>query len=101
MAGLDTAKLPRETIRGDVDPYQYAWDLNCSRLDYKPAQKAAIRIKIEKESGEIQRRREEAGEKANRKRSRAAKAQHEASNPRRGETSGSPQRLTGRGHHTP
>lgn len=71
MAGLDTSKLPRRTLDPDSDPYQWAWDANCSRLDYSPAQKAAIRIKIEEASGELQRAREEAARKANE--ARAAK----------------------------
>lgn len=69
MAGLDTRRLPRESIPSDVDPYLWAWDANCSRLDYSPAQKAAIRLKIEEASGDLARMQAEIEEKANRARS--------------------------------
>lgn len=69
MAGLDTRRLPRETIPADVDPFLWAWDANCARLDYSPAQKAAIRLKIEEASGDLARSRAAITEEANRARS--------------------------------
>lgn len=87
MAGLDTRKLPRRSLGSDVDPFLWAWDANCSRLDYTPAQKAAIRIKIEEASGDLARMRAEIAESANRARAEKAKEQHEVSNPRAGERS--------------
>lgn len=68
MAGLDTAKLPRRTLAASEDPYEWAWDANCARLDYSPAQKAAIRIKIEEASGDLARMKAEIEDKANRAR---------------------------------
>jgi hypothetical protein len=65
MAGIPTEKIPRRTVNGDTDPFLWAWDANCSRLDYAPAQKAAIRIKIDEASGELARLREEREEEAN------------------------------------
>lgn len=88
VAGLDTEKLPRRNLSSDVDPYLWAWDANCSRLDYSPAQKAAIRLKIEEASGDLARMQAEIAEKANRARAEKAKEQHEESNPRAGERSG-------------
>lgn len=69
LASVNTDKLPRRNIPLEEDPYQWAWDANCSRLDYMPAQKAAIRIKIEEASGELARMRAELKRQANESRS--------------------------------
>lgn len=68
MASIPTEKIPKRTLSADVDPYLWAWDANCSRLDYTPAQKVAIRIKIEEASGDLARMRAEIAESANRAR---------------------------------
>jgi hypothetical protein len=68
MAGIPTEKIPRRTVAAGTDPFLWAWDANCSRLDYAPAQKAAIRIKIEEASGELARMHAAIEEEANRAR---------------------------------
>lgn len=68
LAGLDTDRLPRRNLAPDVDPYLWAWDANCSRLDYTPSQKAAVRILVDEASGELARLRAERAAEANRAR---------------------------------
>ena len=87
-AGMSTDRVPRRNLPSDTDPYLWAWDANCSRLDYTIGQKAAIRVKIEEASGDLARQRATIAEAANKARSEKAKEQHAASNPRAGEKSG-------------
>ncbi|BDG04955.1 ParB N-terminal domain-containing protein [Anaeromyxobacter oryzae] len=82
LAGIAPKDVPRRSLDESIDPYQYAWDLNCSRLDYSPAQKAAIRIKVNEASGELQRAQEEAEERANRARAEKAKGNDNAAKER-------------------
>jgi hypothetical protein len=86
VAGIPTEKIPKRNLDPDVDPYLWAWDANCSRLDYTPAQKAAIRIKIEEASGELARMKAAIDEQANRSRSEKAKGNANAA-PARAENS--------------
>lgn len=75
MAGLDVANLPRRNLSPDTDPFQYAWDANCERLNYAPKTKADIAVKIAEASGELARLRAGAAARANASRSEKAKAQ--------------------------
>jgi len=50
---------PKTRVVRDIDPYAYVWSLNGCRRDLPPAVKAAIRLRIEKASGEWQRLAEE------------------------------------------
>jgi hypothetical protein len=75
VAGIPTAKIPKRHLPPETDPYAWAWDANCSRLDYTPRLKAAIKLKVDEESGALQRRRAEALAAANRARSEKAKEQ--------------------------
>ncbi len=85
ISGIDTRKLPRQNLPDDIDPYQYAWDLNCARLDYAPQQKAAIRIKIMKASGELAKIKAEIEEEANQSRMEKTAVQHKVSKPWKGQ----------------
>ncbi len=86
LLGHPSKDIPKTNLPPDVDPFQYAWDANCERLDYTPMQKAAIRINVDEASGALWKAREEAVAKANKSRAAKAEAQHAVSNPRAGET---------------
>lgn len=68
-AGMSTERVPRRNLPSDTDPYLWAWDANCSRLDYTVGQKAAIRVKIEEASGDLAKQRATIAEAANKARS--------------------------------
>jgi len=73
--GIPPEKIPQRALPEGTDPYAYAWDLNCARLDYTPGQKVEIRLKVMEASGELARIAAEAKAKADAARSEKAKEQ--------------------------
>lgn len=68
------------------NPWSMSWSLNGARRDLEDTRRALIKIKIDAGSDQWTTHASEIAAKANAKRSEAAKAQHEVSIPRRGET---------------
>lgn len=87
--GLPLARLPKEQLLPTRDPFLYAWDRNCERLDYTPGLKADIHAKVMVESGQLDRLRRGAEERANAARAEAAKSNGNAAK-RRTENSRAP-----------
>jgi hypothetical protein len=90
ICGIPWRELPKVNLPEEANPYDWAWMMNCERLDYRPSEKSEIHARIKEESGKLLARREEKAAEANRKRSEAAKVQHSVSKPRAGEKSGLP-----------
>lgn len=89
VLGIPTQDIPKVKLPPDADPYAYAWDANCERLDYSPGKKAEIRLRIEEASGEWARRLEEARVRANEKRAEKAEGNKNAAK-EKSENSGAP-----------
>lgn len=77
-AGLDPTNprhFPRINLPADTDPYLYAWDRNCERLDYDKGKKVEIRALVDEASGKLAQERAETRAAADRARSEKAKKQ--------------------------
>jgi hypothetical protein len=74
LCGIPWTQLPKVKLPPEADPYQWAWMMNCERLDYPKEEKAKIHLRIMEESAKLDATRSEVAEAANLKRSGAAKA---------------------------
>lgn len=63
IGGIPFKQLPKVNLPLETDPYQFAWMMNCERLDYQKHQKAEIKTRIDKESGLLQERKKDKQEK--------------------------------------
>lgn len=73
-------------LKGIIDPFAYVWSLNGERRDIPDDTRYLIWINISEKSEAWQAAQQRIQDAANKKRSEAAKAQHEVSTPRHGET---------------
>lgn len=96
--GRPIAEMPVRPVPADIDPFSLAYDLNCERLDYTPAEKAAAKCKAMEASGELARIAAEAKAAADALRSEKQKGVPKAeagqrAPPREGARSETPKRI--------